>query len=168
VIDVLNQSRQSDLALEKHWVTKDGFFRIVTTLFGVTVVDAWKGYVWHCGPNHRHRKMHSIAPPARRRQATDQVEDSRSQREGLLDDDDDDDEDTLEVGGVQNNSQFSDLTMDPGDFPTPPSSFQTPTRHSLVRTKQKEAYAYSVCNMVGVVSGLPCFQSYNRQMWILK
>ena len=57
IIDVLNQNRQYDLALEKHWVTQDGNFRIMTTLFGVTVVDAFKAYVWHCGQNHRHKKM---------------------------------------------------------------------------------------------------------------
>ena len=50
VIDVLNQSHQGDLALEKHWITHNGCFHIVTTLFGMTVVaDAWKGYFWHCG-----------------------------------------------------------------------------------------------------------------------
>jgi len=57
VIDVLNQSRQFDLALEKHWITQCGFFRVVTTLFGVTVVDAWRGYMWHLGTNHRHKKI---------------------------------------------------------------------------------------------------------------
>ena len=53
-IDVLNQARQFELRLEKHWITKDGFFRIMTTLFGVTVVDAWNGYKWHLHRNHRH------------------------------------------------------------------------------------------------------------------
>ena len=24
------------------------------------MVDAWKGYVWHCGPNHRHRKVNLL------------------------------------------------------------------------------------------------------------
>jgi len=41
IIDVLNQShQQSELALEKHWITFSGFFCIITSLFGVTVVDA--------------------------------------------------------------------------------------------------------------------------------
>ena len=53
-IDLLNQARQFELRLEKHCITHDGFFRIVTTLFGVCVVDAWMGYKWHCHPNHRH------------------------------------------------------------------------------------------------------------------
>jgi len=59
-IDVLNQSRQSDLKLEKYWITTNGYFRIITSLFGITVVDAWKGYVWHCGPNHRHKKINLL------------------------------------------------------------------------------------------------------------
>jgi len=56
-IDLLNQARQFELRLEKHWITHDGFFRIVTTLFGVCVVDAWMGYKWHCHPNHRHKTL---------------------------------------------------------------------------------------------------------------
>jgi len=106
-----------------------------------------------------------------------------------LDDNNDDEETIGEVGGVQNNSQFSNLTMDPHDLPNPPSSFQTPTRHSLVRTKQKEAYVYSFSNVVGVVKRRvvdrmmrrkctvcktkktslycePCFKSSNCQTWI--
>jgi len=39
-IDLLNQARQFELRLEKHWITHDGFFRIVTTLFGVCIGDA--------------------------------------------------------------------------------------------------------------------------------
>ena len=41
VVDLFNQSRQFDLELEKHWVTEDGFFRLVTTLFGIIVIDYW-------------------------------------------------------------------------------------------------------------------------------
>ena len=59
-IDVANQSRQSELALEKHWITQCGFFRVVTTLFGMTVIDAWRGYVWHCGAQHRHKKIQML------------------------------------------------------------------------------------------------------------
>ena len=55
VIDVLNQSRQSDLKLEKYWVTQDGYFRLATTLFGITVTDAWRAYQWHLANNHRHK-----------------------------------------------------------------------------------------------------------------
>ena len=37
VIDVFNQARQFDLRLEKHWVTEDGYFRLITTLFGIVI-----------------------------------------------------------------------------------------------------------------------------------
>ena len=30
------------------------------TIFGMTVVDAWKGYTWHCGKNHRHKKVNLL------------------------------------------------------------------------------------------------------------
>ena len=40
--DLHNQSRQFDLALEKRWVTQDGFFRLFITMLGMTVVDCWK------------------------------------------------------------------------------------------------------------------------------
>lgn len=39
-VDIHNQQRQKELRLEKCWVTQDGFFRIITTLIGITVVDA--------------------------------------------------------------------------------------------------------------------------------
>jgi len=57
VIDVLNQSRQSDLKLEKHWITQDGYFRLATTLLGITVTDAWRGYQWHLDKTHRHKEL---------------------------------------------------------------------------------------------------------------
>ena len=30
------------MALEKKWVTQDGYFRLYTTLLGTNVTDAWK------------------------------------------------------------------------------------------------------------------------------
>ncbi|GFH45724.1 hypothetical protein CTEN210_02198 [Chaetoceros tenuissimus] len=57
VIDVLNQLRQHDLRLEKFWVTRDGYFRIITTVFGICVVDCWRGYKHHLSPRHRHKDM---------------------------------------------------------------------------------------------------------------
>ena len=39
VVDLFNQSRQFDLKLEKHWVTEDGYFRLITSLFGIVVTD---------------------------------------------------------------------------------------------------------------------------------
>ena len=57
VIDVHNQSRQHDLHLEKNWVTRDGYFRVNTTLFGMCVVDSWKAYKHHTSPRHRHHNI---------------------------------------------------------------------------------------------------------------
>ena len=59
-IDVHNQSRQGDLHLEKNWITADVFFRIVTTLFALTITDVWKVYCFHLANNHRHKKMKII------------------------------------------------------------------------------------------------------------
>lgn len=165
IIDVLNQNRQYDLALEKHWVTQDGNFRIMTTLFGVTVVDAFKAYVWHCGQNHRHKKMalldftdmmckdmlengyssnieytsgvtYSISPP------------SRTSPGGLLNGFRSIDvEDTSAAAGgaaaggdgspaFVGNSQLSDLTMSPSEF-----GIVSP--HILVKTTDMETYGYN-------------------------
>ena len=57
IIDIFNQGRQFDLCLEKHWVTDDGYFRLVTTLFGIIVTDCWKGYNFHLPVNHRHKGL---------------------------------------------------------------------------------------------------------------
>ena len=42
VVDLHNQARQFELALEKKWITQDGYFRIFTTFLGMNVIDAWK------------------------------------------------------------------------------------------------------------------------------
>lgn len=42
LIDSHNHARQYELRLEKHWVTTNCWFRLVTTLIGMTVVDCWK------------------------------------------------------------------------------------------------------------------------------
>ena len=39
-IDDHNAARQNELRLEKHWITHDGFFRIATTIIGITITDA--------------------------------------------------------------------------------------------------------------------------------
>ena len=44
MIDLHNQSRQFDLGLERKWVTQDGWFRIATSIIGITIVDCWKAY----------------------------------------------------------------------------------------------------------------------------
>jgi hypothetical protein len=51
-IDVHNKMRQGDLALEKHWVTHDPYFRIFTTLIGICVTDAFNVMQYRIG-NHR-------------------------------------------------------------------------------------------------------------------
>lgn len=43
-VDQHNQIRQGYLALEKAWVTTDCWFRLHTTLFGITVTDAFLAY----------------------------------------------------------------------------------------------------------------------------
>ena len=60
VVDLFNQSRQFDLKLEKHWVTEDGYFRLVTSLFGIVVTDCWKSYLWHLAPQHRHQGIEIV------------------------------------------------------------------------------------------------------------
>mmetsp|Transcript_1406 Transcript_1406/g.2559 ORF Transcript_1406/g.2559 Transcript_1406/m.2559 type:complete len:267 (-) Transcript_1406:216-1016(-) len=57
IVDVHNQQRQKELRLEKCWVTQDGYFRIITTLIGITIVDAWRAYRFHSNENHRHNKI---------------------------------------------------------------------------------------------------------------
>lgn len=42
-----NQLRQDGLALERQWVTRDGYFRIITGLTSMTVVDVYKLCQFH-------------------------------------------------------------------------------------------------------------------------
>jgi len=56
-IDRHNHVRQFLLRLEKHWKTEDGYFRIITTIFGICITDAWKAYRFHIGNRHRHKQM---------------------------------------------------------------------------------------------------------------
>ena len=46
-IDMHNHARQFELAIEKAWVTSDGYWRCFQTLLGITVCDAWKLYRHH-------------------------------------------------------------------------------------------------------------------------
>jgi len=55
--DIHNQMRQYELRLEKCWVTFDGYFRIITTLLGITTIDAWRGYQKSTRPSHRHSNL---------------------------------------------------------------------------------------------------------------
>ena len=54
-IDVHNQSRQFDLRLEKCWLTHCGFFRIITTIFGICVTDCWNAYRYHIDHRNPHK-----------------------------------------------------------------------------------------------------------------
>ena len=40
-VDVHNQARQHELALEENWVTHDGYFRQWTTFLGICITDLW-------------------------------------------------------------------------------------------------------------------------------
>ena len=46
-VDKHNQVRQYELALEKKWDTRDPYFRLITTLIGINVVDTWKLSLHH-------------------------------------------------------------------------------------------------------------------------
>jgi hypothetical protein len=46
-IDSHNHVRQFELALEKRWFTRDPFFRLHTTLTGITVNDVWRLSQYH-------------------------------------------------------------------------------------------------------------------------
>ena len=159
MIYVLNQSCQSELILEKHWITFSGFFWLITSLFGITVVDAWKGYLCHkkiklldivdmmlCkdmienkfynGKAYTSGTTYSICPPppSKKRPALDNIDNRHTGRprdcvggellngDSLLDEDHDFE--------MVNDSQISDLTLDPCDF-------QRRSTHSLVKTKDR-------------------------------
>jgi hypothetical protein len=43
-VDKHNHARQAELKLEKHWITHNCWFRLITTILGITVTDCWKAY----------------------------------------------------------------------------------------------------------------------------
>ncbi|CAB9505655.1 hypothetical protein SEMRO_238_G095700.1 [Seminavis robusta] len=47
VIDSHNHARQGELKMEKRWVTQDCWFRLDTTLIGMTVTDCWRAFRHH-------------------------------------------------------------------------------------------------------------------------
>lgn len=59
VIDAHNHARQFELALEKHWVTHDAWFRLDTTFIGLTVTDAWKLFKYGVGEMTQ-KEMHIL------------------------------------------------------------------------------------------------------------
>ena len=46
--------------LEKQWITTDGYFRIATSVFGMTVIDMWHGYRHHLNHQHRHKSLTAV------------------------------------------------------------------------------------------------------------
>lgn len=60
VVDVNNQQRQR-MRLGKIWVTQDGYFRIITTVFGMCVVDCWNSYRHHLHQKHRQKDCDLIS-----------------------------------------------------------------------------------------------------------
>ena len=56
-VDTHNHLRQGELGLEKQWVTHDGFFRIITTLFGIVVTDAFLVYRHQLPTGHHHKNL---------------------------------------------------------------------------------------------------------------
>lgn len=50
--------RQKELKLENWWVTYDGYFQIITTLFRITIIDDWRaGYCRSTCPSNHHHKI---------------------------------------------------------------------------------------------------------------
>jgi hypothetical protein len=45
-VDKHNHVRQFELRLEKHWLTMNCWFRIFSTILGITVADSWKAYCY--------------------------------------------------------------------------------------------------------------------------
>jgi hypothetical protein len=56
VIDSHNQAQQSVLELEKHWITQSGWFRLSTTLIGMTITDCWRASK-HAMPNKKDKEI---------------------------------------------------------------------------------------------------------------
>ncbi len=56
-IDVHNHARQHCLALEEKWVTQDAYFRFVTTIFGICVVDSFNATRHSVRKKHRYKTL---------------------------------------------------------------------------------------------------------------
>jgi len=46
-VDKYNQARQSELVLEKKWLTDNAHFRLFTTMIGISATDTWKLAAFH-------------------------------------------------------------------------------------------------------------------------
>ena len=136
----------------------------------MTVVDAWKGYIWHCGPNHRHRKVnlldfvdmmckdmlcndfyvgnkktcdttYSIRAPPSKKRVSAEINEVAKRMSSAAADADDGELLNDESYEVVNDSQISDVTMCGSEYlPSPP------IKHHLIMTKAKESYSYAVRN----------------------
>ena len=137
----------------------------------MTVVDAWKGYIWHCGPNHCHRKInlldfvdmmckdmlyndfydgnkktcdhtYSIRPPPSKKRVSAEIN-CVAKRPSPSNTADGTDGELLKDDSyeVVNDSRISDVTMCQSEFLQSP-----PTKHCLIMTKAKESYSYGVRN----------------------
>ena len=52
------------MGLKKYWVTKDPYFHLITTLFGVFINDYWGGYRYsiNCKPKNKNVVMRQYEP----------------------------------------------------------------------------------------------------------
>jgi hypothetical protein len=62
-VDKHNQACQFELRLKKHWRTQNAWFRLVTTIIGICVTDAWKGYrhAFHLSKRDEELPVHDFA-----------------------------------------------------------------------------------------------------------
>lgn len=56
-VDSHNHVRQFELALEQHWITNDGFFRMAATMLGMTITDSWLAVRYGVGGNSPFKNM---------------------------------------------------------------------------------------------------------------
>jgi len=56
-IDKHNHVSQFLFQLEKHWIMEDGYFWIITMLFGMVVTNCWKAYKFYLGNQHWHKNI---------------------------------------------------------------------------------------------------------------
>ena len=105
------------------------------------------------GVQHTSGTTYSIcAPPSKKRPALNVVENMPAARRSsgkLLNDNDLGDDDDDPPFEKMNDTQISDITMDPSDSSTPPA------KHSLARTKQMKSYTYQVNVAASMDAGIP-------------
>lgn len=148
IIDKGNQARQSTLKLEKHWITTDGFFRLITTLFGICVTDCWRAYTHHISCNHRHKACNVLLYAAML--AKDCLYNDFSNVAS-------NDQDLVIMNGASNNQQ----TTIPASVPAPapvPITTSPPLEHRLVENQESIKH-----NVNEYVDGLKQTREGNRK-----